>query len=268
MINQISFPNMGLEFEINRVAFSIFGLSVYWYGLLIGLGLLLAVSYGMRQTKKNGLSQDDFLNMLLIAVPVAIVCARLYYVVFSWDAYKSDLMSVFDIRSGGLAVYGGIIGACAVIFIYCKMKKINMGIVLDMLAVGLLIGQAIGRWGNFANGEAFGSYTNLPWAMTVVQDGDKIASSVHPTFLYESLWNGIGIVVLLLYKKICSFKGELFCGYLVWYGLGRMWIEGLRADSLYLGSLRVSQILAVLTLILGMVFIFKGRKGKINRDMQ
>ena len=267
MINQISFPDMGLEFEINRVAFSVFGLPIYWYGLLIGLGLILAVSYGIRQTKKNGLSQDDFLNMLLIAVPVAIVCARLYYVVFSWNAYKDDLMSIFDVRGGGLAVYGGIIGACAVILIYCKVKKINAGIVFDMLAVGLLIGQAVGRWGNFVNGEAFGSYTTLPWAMTIVQDGEKIAYSVHPTFLYESLWNCAGIVALTLYKKISSFKGELFCSYLVWYGLGRMWIEGLRADSLYLGSLRVSQILAMITVILGIILILMGRRRKNNENM-
>lgn len=262
MINQITFPGLGLDFKVNRVAFQLFGISVYWYGLLIAVGLGLAIWYGLRESKRSGLSQDDLLNMILIAVPCAIICARLYYVIFSWDMYKDDLLSVFDIRSGGLAIYGGIIGAFLVIFFYCRKKKLSLGMVLDILAVGLLIGQAIGRWGNFVNGEAFGAKTALPWAMTIYQDGKLIAQSVHPTFFYESLWNGIGILVLLGYKRIRTFDGEVFCGYMVWYGLGRMWIEGLRADSLYIGGLRVSQLLAVLTLIAGASVIIWRRVKK------
>lgn len=259
MTHQILFPDLGIDITVSRTAFSLFGFPVYWYGLLIGLGMLVAAVYAVREAKKVKLSQDDLLNMILIALPAAIVCARLYYVVFSWDMYKDSLLSVFDIRSGGLAVYGGIIGAVTAVFCYCKAKKIDAGIPLDILAVGLLIGQAIGRWGNFVNAEAFGSFTSLPWAMTIKEGTKTIAESVHPTFFYESLWNTAGILVILLYKRIKLFSGELFCAYMVWYGLGRMWIEGLRADSLYIADIRVSQALAAATLLLGMAFILIGR---------
>lgn len=257
MINEISFPGLGLEFTLSREAFSVFGLSIYWYGLLIAAGLVLAGIYGMREAKRTGLSQDDFINMLLIAVPVSIIGARAYYVIFNLDTYR--VLTALDIRNGGLAIYGGIIGACIVIVCYCKAKKLSIGLVLDILAVGLLIGQVIGRWGNFVNGEAFGSPTTLPWAMTVKNDGVLVALNVHPTFLYESLWNFAGIGILLLYKRIKEFKGELFCVYMTWYGLGRVWIEGLRADSLYIGPLRVSQMLAAATIVLGIVIIIYGR---------
>lgn len=259
MTNVITFPGLGLDFEVSRVAFRIFGLPIYWYGILIALGLVLAILYGVHESKRVGLDQDDLLNMILIAVPIAIICARLYYVLFSWEMYRDDPLSVFDIRSGGLAIYGGVIGACAVIFCYCRIKHISMGAVLDVLAVGLLIGQAVGRWGNFVNGEAFGCATDLPWAMSIEQDGKSIAQGVHPTFFYESMWNLAGIGLLLLYKRGQKFRGEIFCGYLTWYGLGRMWIEGLRADSLYLGNLRISQFLAILTVALGIILILYGR---------
>ncbi len=262
MINQVSFPGLGLEFSLNRVAFYVFGVSVYWYGIIIALGLMLAVVYGMRESKKVGLSQDDLLNMLLISVPTAIICARLYYVIFSLDMYLDAPMSIFDIRSGGLAIYGGVIGTLLAIFFYCRKKKLSLGMVLDVLSIGLLIGQSIGRWGNFVNCEAFGATTSLPWAMTITQRGEIIAQSVHPTFFYESLWNAIGIIVLVLYKKAQSFRGELFCGYLVWYGLGRMWVEGLRADSLYIGPIRVSQLLAIITVLIGGFIIIKNRRKK------
>ncbi len=271
MINQISFPNLNLNFTVNRVAFEIFGFSVYWYGILICLGLILAICYGLKESKKTGLSQDDLTNMLLLSVPIAIICARLYYVIFSWDSYKNDLGSVFDIRNGGLAIYGGIIGACLVIFFYCKKKKLSIGMALDLLSIGLLIGQSIGRWGNFVNGEAFGGPTSLPWAMTIINQGEVIADSVHPTFLYESLWNIIGIGILLIYKKKTVFNGELFSAYMVWYGLGRSLIEGLRADSLYIGIFRVSQILAVLTMLVGVIIIILGRrhqKIRIDGDIE
>lgn len=259
MTNVISFNGLGLEFSINRVAFSIGNFNVYWYGVIIAFGLALALLYGTRECKKVGLSLDDFYNMVLICIPSAIVCARLYYVIFSFDLYKDNLISVFDIRNGGIAIYGGIIGAFIAIYVYCKIKKIKIGIPLDMLAVGLLIGQAVGRWGNFVNGEAFGSYTSLPWAMTIKSGTKIIAESVHPTFLYESLWNGLGIVVLLLFKKHKKFDGEIFSLYMVWYGLGRMLIEGLRSDSLYIGSFRVSQLLSLVILVSGLLIIIINR---------
>ena len=259
MINVISFPGLGLEFTINRVAFSIGNFNVYWYGIIIAIGLTLALLYGISECRKVGLNPDDFYNMVLICIPTAIICARIYYVIFSFDMYKNDLLSVFDIRNGGIAIYGGIIGTFLAIFIYCRIKHIKLGIPLDILAVGLLIGQAIGRWGNFVNAEAFGASTSLPWAMTIKSGLYVAAKSVHPTFLYESLWNAIGIVVLLLFKKHKKFDGEVFALYMVWYGLGRMLIEGLRADSLYIGNLRVSQLLSLIILVSGLLIIIINR---------
>lgn len=259
MRSTISFPNLGLSFEINRAAFSIGGIEIYWYGLIIAAGMALAIIYGMREFKRCGLKQDDLFNMFIICLPVAIVCARLYYVAFSFDEFKDNLLSIFDIRSGGLAVYGSLIGVILVIVIYCLKKKINLRLVLDILAVGFLIGQSIGRWGNFVNAEAYGSTTTLPWAMTIVTRGLTRASSVHPTFLYESLWDAAGVVILLIYRKKKAFSGEVFLGYLLWYGLGRFWIEGLRADSLYLGSVRISQLVAALSVIFGLAGIIAGR---------
>lgn len=266
MINNIKFPGLGLEFEISRSLFSVFGIDVYTYGLIIGLGVILGFIYAAREVEKQGISQDDFLNMFLIGVPAAIVCARLYYVIFSWDLYKNNLMDIFDIRGGGIAIYGGVIGAAVSVLIYCKKKKLNAKTVFDILAVGLLIGQAVGRWGNFVNGEAFGGYTDLPWAMTIRQDGVLIANSVHPTFFYESALNALGILVLCLYKRKKVFEGEIFCGYMVWYGFSRMFIEGLRADSLYLGPFRVSQILSAVLVIAGLIIIIKNRKKYLTNS--
>ena len=260
MINEISFPKLGFEFTVNRVAFEIFGVEVYYYGLLIGLGILLAVIYGTYETKRVGISQDDLFNMLIIALPVSIIGARIYYVAFEWASYKDDLMSVFDIRNGGIAIYGGIIGAAIVVFSYCRLKKLSFGLCLDVLSIGLLIGQAIGRWGNFVNGEAYGVRTELPWAMTIVSDGKLEATLCHPTFLYESLWNLAGIVILWLFRKHKKFNGEVFCGYMIWYGLGRSWIEGLRTDSLYWGDFRVSQILSIVLIIVAIAIIVYNRK--------
>lgn len=266
MINNISFPNLGWEFEINRIAFSVFGVPVYFYGLLIGLGLMLALIYAICETKRVGMEQDDLFNMLLIALPTSIVCARLYYVIFQWDYYKNNLSEIFNIRGGGIAIYGAVIGAAVVVYTYCRIKKLSMGKWLDVLSVGLLIGQAVGRWGNFVNGEAFGSETNLPWAMTIVQDGISVAKMVHPTFIYESLWNTLGIVLLLLYRKHKKFDGELFCGYMIWYGIGRMVIEGLRADSLMIGAFRVSQLLSVCLIAVGMIIVILKRKSAKTLD--
>ncbi len=260
MINNISFPGLGLEFEVNRVAFTVFGVDIYAYGFLIAVGMCIAFFYGSREAKRIGVSQDDLFNLILCALPAAVIGARLYYVIFEWSSYKDNLASIFNLREGGLAIYGGVIGAAVAIFAYCKIKKLSIGKKLDILAVGLLIGQTVGRWGNFVNGEAFGGATTLPWAMTIVHNGELVAESVHPTFLYESLWNALGIVVLLLYKRKKTFNGEVFCGYMVWYGIGRAMIEGLRADSLYLGPLRVSQILSVCLVIAGIAIVVYNRK--------
>lgn len=260
MNNIITFPGLGIEVKVSRAAIEIGNFPIYWYGLIIAFGLIVAILYGLKECKRVGVKSDDFFDILLVALPTAIICARAYYVAFSWDFYKDDLLSVFDIRSGGLAIYGGIIGAAAAIFCCCKKKKLKIGTILDILAVGLLIGQSVGRWGNFVNGEAFGGYTELPWAMTIVSDGVTVAKSVHPTFLYESLWNLIGIIVLIAYKKVKKFNGELFSLYMIWYGVGRTVIEGMRADSLYIGEFRVSQVLSVLLVIVGVVSLMYGRR--------
>lgn len=266
MVNHISFPCLGIDLYVSRSLFSVFGMPVYTYGLIIGAGLILGFLYAARETKKCGINQDDFLNMFLIGVPVAIICARLYYVIFSWDYYKNNLSEIFNLRGGGIAIYGGVIGAAAVVLIYCKKKKLNIGTVLDILAVGLLIGQSIGRWGNFVNGEAFGNSCDLPWAMSIVQDGELTAKLVHPTFLYESIHSAVGILMLCLYKRKKKFEGEVFCGYMVWYGLGRMFIEGLRTDSLYLGAFRVSQLLSAVLVLTGILLIIKNRKKHLTNE--
>lgn len=264
MLNNILFTGLGIDITVSRVLFSVFGIDIYAYGAIIALGFILAFWYGTKEADRVGLGQDDLLNMFLIAVPLAIVGARLYYVIFSWSDYKNNLSEIFNIRNGGLAVYGGVIAAVLVVFVYCRKKKISMGLVLDILCIGLLIGQSIGRWGNFFNGEAFGSQTSLPWAMTIISDGQTIAQNVHPTFFYESLWNALGVVVLTLYKKKKSFNGELFCGYMIWYGFGRMLIEGLRTDSLYIGAFRVSQLLSLALVVAGIVIIIINKKRRIK----
>lgn len=260
MENIISFPKLGLTFKMSRTAFSLFGIDVYWYGLIIATGLILAFIYACSEAKKSGVSQDDLLNLFMLCVPASIVGARLYYVVFSFSDYKDNLWDIFNIRGGGLAIYGGIIAAAAVIFIYCRKKKISCGKILDILAVGLLIGQSIGRWGNFVNGEAFGGHTEGIFAMTVVSDMTTIAEGVHPTFLYESLWNALGMAALCVYKKRKLFDGELFGTYMIWYGFGRMLIERLRSDSLYIGSYKVSLLLSAVILIGGIFIVVFGRK--------
>lgn len=263
MVNHILFPNLGLSLTL-RESFQVFGFSIYWYAVIIVTGMVLAVWYAVRMFPKKRLEQDDLFNMFLIALPTAIICARAYYVIFSWNDYKDNLWQIFNIRGGGLAIYGGVIGAAAVVLLYCGRKKISFAKVFDILAVGLLIGQAVGRWGNFVNAEAFGDPsrpTNLPWAMTIL----GVAENVHPTFLYESLWNAAGIILLLLYqKKLQRADGELFLTYLLWYGLGRVWIEGLREDSLMLMTtplqIRVSQVLAGLSAFAGAVGIILLRR--------
>ncbi len=260
MENIIKFENLGLTFNINRTAISIFGLNIYWYGVIIAFGLIIAFIYATKEAEKKGITQDDLLNLFIIALPCAIVGARLYYVIFSFDDYKNNLLEIFNLRAGGIAIYGAIIGASLAVFLYCRKKKIDIFKVLDIFAVGLLIGQAIGRWGNFVNGEAFGGTTSTLFAMTIIKDGNMIAENVHPTFFYESMWNFLGLVILLLYKRKQAFKGELFSLYMFWYGLGRFLIEGLRADSLYLGPFRISQIISLILLLAGAYIIVKGRK--------
>lgn len=242
----ISFPNLGIELNPSPVAFSLFGKDIYWYGVIIATGFILAVIYALARDRQFGLTDDNILDMLFAAVPTAIVCARAYYCLFYWDHYADDPISVLYIWEGGLAIYGGVIGAVAAVLIFCKVKKLPAGPLMDIGGLGLLIGQLIGRWGNFINREAHGAVTDSFLKMGIA-DKTGTVTYYQPTFLYESVWNLIGFILLHFYSKKRKFDGEIFALYVAWYGLGRAWIEGLRTDSLYLfgTGIRVSQLLAI-----------------------
>lgn len=253
-VHHVEFPNLGLEFYLSR-GFTVFGFHIYWYAVIIACGLMLAVLYGMKNAKGFGIDQDRMLDVALITIPFAFLGARLYYVLFSGrlDWYLDDLVRVLNVRDGGLGIYGGIIVAFVVGTLACRWRKVNVLAMFDVASLGFLIGQGIGRWGNFFNQEAFGGNTDLPWGMTgdIIRSGQNgagyiLTQPVHPTFLYESLWCLLGFVLLhILFKKAYKFNGMLFCGYAVWYGVGRFLIESLRTDSLMTGGLRTSQIVAV-----------------------
>jgi len=279
-MNTISFPGLGdISFHIDRVAFTLFGFSFHWYGIIIAAGFLLAVLLGMRASKKLGINPDDIIDLVLYAAPVSIICARLFYVIFSPDKsmYIDDPMEVVRIWHGGLAIYGGIIGAIGTTYIFCRIKKINVLNVLDFGLPYFALAQAIGRWGNFVNQEAFGSQTDLPWGMTgnVIQDylsryypdlDPKIP--VHPTFLYESLWN-LGVFAFLIwYRKRKKNNGEVFLLYIMLYGVGRTWIEGLRLDSLMLGPVKISQMIALCCAVIGMAAFVVLRKKKNTEALE
>lgn len=245
----------------NPVAITVFGIDIMWYGILISLGIILAVMLAMHRAKQKGIKTDDILDIALVAVPVAIICARLYYVIFKWDYYSGNLAEILNIRNGGLAIHGALIGGVLAGLIVCKRKKLKPLFMVDLVAPSLILGQAIGRWGNFMNNEAHGGPTDLPWAIEV--DGVK----VHPTFLYESLWNLAVMFFLLYYDK--HFKkedGELFFLYGILYSVGRFFIEGLRTDSLYFMGLRVAQLISLLIIVVfGLGFmILRSRKRGFN----
>ncbi len=259
MENMIGFEGLGISpFLMDRIAFSIGDFDIYWYAIIITCGLIAAVAFCIWQARKFDLTVDNILDVLLWGLPVAVICARAYYVIFQWDQYDS-FAEMVNIRDGGLAIYGGVIGAFITGFIYCRIKKVNMLALFDLGAFGFLIGQTVGRWGNFVNAEAYGEATDLPWGMTINGYGP-----FHPTFLYESVWNLIGFILLFLFaKKWMKHHGEVFFLYFAWYGLGRSFIEGLRTDSLYLGPIRISQLLAAIFCLAGIVLFILSRRGII-----
>ncbi|MBS4785689.1 MAG: prolipoprotein diacylglyceryl transferase [Clostridiales bacterium] len=266
MTTTVSFPGLGLEFELDRVAFSIGGFSVYWYGLLIGIGFLLAGAYAVANSRKVGVDGDRLIDVILTGLVCGIIGARLYYVAFSWEMFRDNPMNVFNIRMGGLAIYGGIIAGVLGGAVMARIRRVNIFPALDLAAAGFLIGQGIGRWGNFINVEAFGSNTTSIFGMTgpkivgyltqVKQSGAAWAQSidpnlpVHPTFLYESVWCLTGFLIIALFlMRRRKFDGQVFLFYCIWYGAGRFFIEGLRTDSLMLGPVRVSQAFAALCVL-------------------
>lgn len=283
LASPITFPNLGITVDPSPVAFTVFGKDIYWYGIIIASGFLLAVLYMLHRAKDFGVTQDDVLDMILWAVPIGVVCARLYYCIFYWELYEDDPISMLYIWEGGLAIYGGIIGACIAVVIYSRKKKQNFSLLMDTASMSIVFGQIMGRWGNFFNREAFGDYTNnlfamqLPvsavraneitqkmWDHVVTVNGVEYIQ-VHPTFLYESLWNVSVLLFLFWFRKRKKFNGEVFLMYLIGYGLGRIWIEGLRTDQLLLPvvGLPVSQLLSG-CLVVGCTILVVWKRKKLS----
>ena len=246
--SSISFPALGIEVNPPR-SFDLGPMTIHFYGLIIATGLMLAVLYCCKRSAQFGLKEDDVLDGVLWITPFAILCARAYYVAFSWEDYKDNLFSVIEIWKGGIAIYGGVLGAVVGMAVFCKIKKLSLPAVLDLILLGFLIGQSIGRWGNFFNREAFGAPTEAFSRMGLFNTKTGAWEFYHPTFLYESLWNAAGFVLLHFLSKKRRFDGQVALGYACWYGLGRAMIEGLRMDSLYWGNFRVSQVLAAVTCV-------------------
>ena len=263
-MNNIGFPGLGIEpFTINSVAFTVpifGGLTIAWYGIIVTLSILAGIFYAFWRAKKSeDISSDDMMDVAIFSIPAAIVGARVYYIIFNLSHFGT-FGSLFNTRQGGLAIYGGLIFALAACFGVCKFKKLPALKVFDAVAPAIMLGQIIGRWGNFTNAEAFGTATELPWRMFIGGVG-----YVHPTFLYESLWNLVGFIAISLLYKYKKFDGLIFLIYISWYGLGRMLIEGLRVDSLMLGNFRVSQVFGGLCLVGGLtLIILLASKAKIK----
>ena len=260
MYSEISFPSFGITLN-PPTGFSVGPLSVHYYGLIIAIGLMLAVFYCSKRSHQFGLDEDTLLDGVLCVTPVAILCARIYYCAFSWDLYASNPISVLYIWEGGIAIYGSVIGAILGIIVFCKVKKVRIATVLDLVSLGFLIGQFIGRWGNFFNREAFGAETESFLRMGLMKASTGVVTYYHPTFLYESLWNFTGFLLLHFLSKKRRYDGQIALGYVAWYGLGRAFIEGLRTDSLYIGSFRVSQLLAAGSCVVALtILLIKSRK--------
>lgn len=280
---EINFPNLGIYLDHVGKNISIFGFSIAYYGIVIVTGMMIAIWIAQREAKRTGQNPEQYLDLAMIGIAAGILGARIYYVIFAWDYYKDDLLSIFNIRQGGLAIYGGIIGACIAVVIYSRKKKHNFSLLMDTASMSIVFGQIMGRWGNFFNREAFGDYTNnlfamqLPvsavraneitqkmWDHVVTVNGVEYIQ-VHPTFLYESLWN-VGVLLFLFwFRKRKKFNGEVFLMYLIGYGLGRIWIEGLRTDQLLLPvvGLPVSQLLSG-CLVVGCTILVVWKRKKLS----
>lgn len=245
---------------MDPVAFELFGIQVRWYGIIISFGLLMATLVAMREAKRIGIKEENILDLLIVAVPSAIIGARIYYVIFTWDYYKGDFMKMINTREGGLAIHGALIASIIAGIVFCKVKKINFWKLADLAGPSIILGQAIGRWGNYANREAHGGPTNLPWGIII--EGQK----VHPTFLYESLWDFAVFLFLLWYRKRKKVDGEVFLLYLGLYSVGRFFVEGLRTDSLMLGPIRVAQLISIITIVLSILIIIIIRKKNLFKN--
>ena len=241
---------------MDPVAFEIFGIEIMWYGVLISIGVVIGTILALREARRIGMDENTLIDLLIYAIPAGLIGSRIHYVIFSWDYYKDNLGEIFNFRGGGLAIHGAIIGAVIVAIIFTRKRKVDFWQVADVCAPSLILGQAIGRWGNYINQEAYGRPTDLPWGIMV--DGVK----VHPTFLYESIWNFLVFIFLLWYRrKKAKFSGEVFLLYFMLYSVGRFFVEGLRTDSLMLGPIRVAQLISITGIILTLL-LFKRRREK------
>lgn len=246
---------------MDRVAFTIFGIDVMWYGILMAIGMILGTLIALKEAKRVGIKEDNILDLAIIAIPVGLICARLYYVIFNWEYYARNPSQVFNFRGGGMAIHGALIGGVLAGYLFSRYKKINFFKLADTVIIGMPLAQAIGRWGNFINKEAHGGPTNLPWGIMV--DGVK----VHPTFLYESIWDFGIFVFLWMFRKKKSYEGQIIVLYAILYSLGRFFIEGLRTDSLMIGPLRMAQVISLVGVIGGLIaHIYLSKKSKINRQ--
>ncbi len=290
MISNVQFPGLGIELEVNRIAFSVFGIDVYWYGILIAVGLMLGFIFATWQSRNFGIDDDKLIDVIFVCAIAGIVGARAFYVIFAPFEFES-IWQMIDMRDGGLAIYGAVIAAFITAIFMCKWRKVPLLPALDIASMGFLIGQSVGRWGNFINQEAFGTNTNLPWGMisenttryleytqqTLADVGVTVDPNmpVHPTFLYESLWCALGFVLLFLYIKKRKFNGEITLLYIIWYGAERAIVEGLRTDSLNtVFGIRISQAIAIVSCLVAMAIWvtmrkkFKGKPLYVSYDFK
>lgn len=284
----IRFVNLGIEIEDLGKSISVFGFEINYYGIVIAIGMILALMLVLREAKLTGQNTENYYDLAIFVILFGVIGARLYYVIFEWDMYKDDLLSVFNIRNGGLAIYGGVLAGILTAYVFSRIKKLSFMQILDTAVLGLLVGQILGRWGNFFNREAFGGYTDNLFAMQIkldevggiitdsisknikVVDGIKYIQ-VHPTFLYESLWNLVLLAIIMIYKKHKKFDGEIISIYMMGYGLGRFMIEGLRTDQLLLPGIHVavSQVVSIVMILTGSgVIIYKRFMKKGDRIIQ
>lgn len=286
MHRTIEFPNIGIKLSGVGDHITVFGFDIAYYGIIIGIGILAGIFIAAAEAKRTGQNPENYYDLAIYAVIFSVMGARAYYVAFSWDMYKGDLMGIINLRQGGLAIYGGVIAAVITVIVFSKIKKLPAPVLFDTAVLGLVAGQMIGRWGNFFNREAFGEYTDGLLAMRLPLDAVRSSDvtelmrehmdtvkgvsyiQVHPTYLYESLWCLMVLALLLLYRRHKKFEGEVFLLYVMGYGLGRVWIEGLRTDQLLLPNteIPVSQVLAAAAIVVSAGLILRGRKknGEVN----
>ena len=276
-MHYIGFPELGIKLEMNREVFSLGPITVYWYGIITALSFLIIIIGILRNSEKYGFKQDDLIDLMLITTPVGIICARIYYVLVNWDYYRNDLSEIYKIWNGGLAIYGGIIGGIITILIFCRIKKIKPLKLFDHIVVYLVLGQAVGRWGNFVNQELFGPNTDLPWGMTGDIISDTISKSpsqfpgvdpdlpVHPLFLYESLWSLVTFFILIWFRKRKKNDGEVFSLYMISYGMARFIIDSLRFD-LKVGDVNINRVIGIIFAVAFIAIFIARRIRKKDAD--